>query len=196
MKLEIRKKNINSLETMHLNIFTIEHYQSYTDDDDIFTKKFIENIHNFPNLKNFYVFINGTNTYHADFSKFEQLFFLFDNDFIENIRITNGYYEIYKKNGKICARIPYLSKINLHPCINKIYFILNGTRSGYVNFRTIYNNFSTSLKKITFVVTLASIQSTVITLLDNSQKLPFGTELFLQIRYLVDEYNKNEVKKA
>lgn len=106
---------------------------------------------------------------------------MFDNDLIENIRITNGYDTIYKESGEICARIPYSNIINLHPHINKIYFTKNGEHSGRVNFRTIFNNFPSSLKKIIFVVTLGLIQSTIITVLDEFQKLPFGVELFLEI---------------
>lgn len=181
MKLVIRKNNINSLETLQYDISTIEYFKNFTDNDDIFIKKFIDNIHNFPNLKIFYVAICGTNSYYHDITKYEKLFFLFDNDLIENIRITNGYDTIYKEKGEICARIPYSNIINLHPHINKIYFTKNGEHSGRVNFRTIFNNFPSSLKKIIFVVELSLIQSIVITVLDKFQKLPFGVELFLEI---------------
>ena len=166
---------------MHLNIFTIEYYKHVTDNDDIFIKKFIDNRHNFPNLKVFDVCIYGTNSYYNDLAKYEQLFFLFDDELIENIRITNGYDVIYKKNGKICARVPYSKTINLHPRINNIYFTLHGLYSESVNFITIFDNFPTSLKKIIFVVTLSVIPVVTITILDKSQKLPFGVELFLEL---------------
>jgi len=181
MKLEIRKGNIDLLETILPNVHMIEYCKNFTDDDNVFIKKFIDNRHNFPNLKSLDVGICGTNAYSIDLAKYEQLFFLFDDELIENIRISNGYDCIYKEKGEICARIPYSNAINLHPRINKIYFTQLGVHSGRISFRTIFNNFPTSLNKIIFVVSLSLIQETSIQILDETQKLPFGVELFLEI---------------
>lgn len=75
MKLVIHKNNINLLERLQLNISAIEYYKNFTDNDDVFIKKFINNIHNLPNLNSFYVSICGTNSYYHDLTKYEQLFF-------------------------------------------------------------------------------------------------------------------------
>jgi hypothetical protein len=184
MILTIQDYDIKLLKIFQPDIITIKYIRSFAKKNEVFVKCFIDNIGNFPNLKNFYVVIKGSNYYDHDLVEFEKLFFLFEKDSVENIRISNGHEVLYKENGEIGAHIPYKSSINLHPKINNVEFATTGYHSSSIVFEPweMLNNLPISVKKITFCVSFTLIKEGTIKILGGQNfKLPFGTELFLKI---------------
>jgi hypothetical protein len=187
-ELSITNQNIHLLEEKNENIKSITYKKSLTDNDNIFITAFVKNRTNFLNLENLFVSIIGSNCYSFDLEKYEKLYFLFKDDKIKKMDITNGYFSINKDNENIIMTLPYSPSIKIYPEVNIINFKYEGGLSlglndQYVRFNTIYDNLPITLKKINLIACHHALAKfLIIKVFDIKQKIPFGVELCLTIK--------------